>query len=61
LFKIYWNSEQVHYPHASEQSRWSMSLEIDQAQQPFCLSLATLVMNIAMIHFIMNDAQELLL
>jgi hypothetical protein len=38
-----------------------MSLEIDQAQQPFCLSLATLVMNIAMIHFIMNDAQELLL
>jgi hypothetical protein len=38
-----------------------MSSEIDQAQQPFCLSLATLVMNIAMIHFIINDAQELLL
>jgi hypothetical protein len=38
-----------------------MSLEIDQAQQPFCLSPGTLVMNLAMIHFIMNDAQELLL
>jgi hypothetical protein len=38
-----------------------MPLEIDQAQQPFCLSLGTLVMNLAMIHFILNDAQELLL
>jgi hypothetical protein len=38
-----------------------MSLEIDQAQQPFCFSLGTLVMNFAMIHLIMNDAQELLL
>jgi hypothetical protein len=38
-----------------------MSLEIDQAQQPFCFSLGTLVMNLAMIDFIMNDAQELLL
>jgi hypothetical protein len=38
-----------------------MSLKIDQAQQPFCFSLGTLVMNLAMIHFIMNDAQELLL
>jgi hypothetical protein len=37
-----------------------MSSEIDQAQQPFCVSLATLVMNIAMIHFFINDAQELL-
>jgi hypothetical protein len=45
LFKIYWNIEQVHYPHACKQSCRSMSLEIDQAQQPFCLSLA-------MIHFI---------
>jgi hypothetical protein len=36
-----------------------MSLEIDQAQQRFCFSLGTLVMNFAMIHFIMNDAQEL--
>jgi hypothetical protein len=49
------------YPHAPKQSCWSRSLEIDQAQQPFCFSLGTLVMNIAMIHFIMNDAQELLL
>jgi len=38
-----------------------MSLEIDQAQQPFCFSLGTLVMNLAIIHFIMNDAQEVLL
>jgi hypothetical protein len=38
-----------------------MSLEIDQAQQPFCFFLGTLVMNLAMIDFIMNDAQELLL
>jgi len=38
-----------------------MSLEIDQAQQPFCFSLGTLVMNLAMIHLIMNDAQELFL
>jgi hypothetical protein len=38
-----------------------MSLEIDQAQQPFRLSLGTLVTNLAMIHFILNDAQELLL
>jgi len=37
-----------------------MPLEIDQAQQPFCFSLGTLVMNLAMIHFIMNDAQKLL-
>ncbi len=49
------------YPHAHEQSCQSMSLKIDQAQQPFCFSLGTLVMNLAMIHFIMNDAQELLL
>jgi hypothetical protein len=38
-----------------------MSLEIDQAQQQFCFSLGTLVMNVAIIHFIMNDAQEVLL
>jgi hypothetical protein len=38
-----------------------MSLEIDQAQQQFCFSLVTLVMNVAIIHFIMNDAQEVLL
>jgi hypothetical protein len=38
LFKIYWNIEQVHYPHASKQSCQSMWLEIDQAQQPFCFS-----------------------
>jgi hypothetical protein len=38
-----------------------MSLEIDQAQQPFCFSLGTWVINLAMFHFIMNDAQELLL
>jgi hypothetical protein len=31
------------------------------AQQPFCFSLGTLVMNVAMIHLIMNDAQEVLL
>jgi len=49
------------YPHASEQSCQSMSLEIDQAQQQFCFSLGTLVMNVAIIHFIMNDAQEGLL
>jgi len=61
LFKIYWNIEQVSYPHAHEQSCWWMSLEIDQAQQPFCFFLGTLVMNLAMIDFIMNDAQELLL
>ncbi len=61
MFKIYWNIEQVHYPHASKQSCRSIPLEINQAQQPFCLSLGTLVMNLAMIHFIMNDAQELLL
>jgi len=60
LFKIYWNIEQVPYPHAHEQSSRSMSLEINQAQQPFCFSLGTLVMNFAMIHFIMNDAQQLL-
>jgi hypothetical protein len=61
LFKINWNIEQVPYPHAYEQSCPSMSLEIDQAQQPFCFSLGTLVMNLAMIHFIMNDTQEFLL
>ncbi len=61
MFKIYWNIEQVSYPHAREQScRW-MLLEIDQAQQAFCFSLGTLVMNLVMIHLIMNDAQELLL
>jgi hypothetical protein len=60
LIKIYWNIEQVPYPHACEQSRRSMSLEIGQAQQPFCFSLGTFIMNLAMIHFIMNDAQELL-
>ncbi len=49
------------YPHAHEQSCQSMSLKIDQAQQPFCFSLGTLVMNLAMFHFIMNDAQEFLL
>jgi hypothetical protein len=49
------------YPHAHEQSCWSISLEIDQAQRPFCFSLGTLVMNLVVIHFIMNDAQELLL
>jgi hypothetical protein len=38
-----------------------MSLEIDQAQQPFCFSFGTLVMNLVMIDFIMNDAQELFL
>jgi hypothetical protein len=38
-----------------------MSLEIEQAQQPFCFSLGTLVMNLAMIHLTMNDTQELLL
>jgi hypothetical protein len=38
-----------------------MSLEIDEAQQPFCFSLGTLVMNLTMIHLIMNDAQELFL
>jgi len=38
-----------------------MSLKIDKAQQPFCFSLGTLVMNLAMIHLIMNDAQELFL
>ncbi len=53
LFKIYWNIEQMPYPHASEQSCHSMLLEIDQAQQPFCFSLGTFVMNL---HFIMNDA-----
>jgi len=61
LFKIYWNIEQVPYPHAREQSCWWISLEIAKAQQPFYFSLGTLVMNLAMIHFIMNDAQELLL
>ncbi len=49
------------YPHACEQSCQSMSLEIDQAQQQFCFSFGTLVMNVAIIHFIMNDAQEVLL
>jgi hypothetical protein len=48
------------YPHAHEQSCWSMSLEIDPTQQQFCFSLGTLVMNVAIIHFIMNDAQVLL-
>jgi hypothetical protein len=38
-----------------------MSLEIDQAQQQFCFSLGTFIMNGAIIHFIMNDAQVLLL
>jgi hypothetical protein len=33
---------------------------IDQAQQPFCFSLGTLVMNLAMIHFIMNDTKRTL-
>ncbi len=58
LFKFYWNIEQMPYPHAFEQSCHSMLLEIDQAQQPFCFSLGTFVMNL---HFIMNDAQEVLL
>jgi hypothetical protein len=49
------------YPHAYEQSCRSMPLEIDQAQQQFCFSLGTLVMNVAIIHFIKNDAQEVLL
>jgi len=49
------------YPHACEQSCQSMSLKIDQAQQQFCFSFGTLVMNVAIIHFIMNDAQEVLL
>jgi len=39
------------YPHACEQSCQSMSLEIDQAQQQFCFSFGTLVMNVAIIHF----------
>jgi predicted peroxiredoxin len=38
-----------------------MSFEIDRAQKPFCFSLGTLIMNFAVIHFIMTDAQELLL
>ncbi len=49
------------YPHAREQSCRSMSLEIDQAQQLVCFPLGTLVMNLAMFHSIMNDAQELFL
>ncbi len=56
MFKIYCNIEQMPYPHAYEQSCRSMSLEIDQAQQPFCFPLGTLVMNLAIIHFIVNDA-----
>jgi hypothetical protein len=34
---------------------------VNQTQQPFCFSLGTLVMNIAIIHFIINDAQEVVL
>jgi hypothetical protein len=60
LLEIFWNIEQVPYPRARGQSCRRMSLDIDQAQQPFYFSLGTFVMNLAMIHFIMNDAQELL-
>jgi hypothetical protein len=60
LLEIFWNIEEVPYPHARGQSCGRMSLNIDQAQQPFCFSLGTLVTNLAMIQFIMNDAQELL-
>jgi len=59
LLEFFWNIEQVPYPDACGQSCGRMSLDIDQAQQPFCFSLGTLVMNLAMIQFIMNE-QELL-